>query len=91
MADRGAIRRAVAQHGGIDRPIDRIGDEDDLYSLGMTSHAAVGVMLAVEDELGLEMPDELLVRATFRSIAAIDEAIDRAAGLARGPGDGAGT
>ncbi|MFI7442692.1 acyl carrier protein [Nonomuraea indica] len=47
----------------------------DLWELGMESLAMVGVMVAVEDEFGVEFPDELLTRETFRSLAAITDAV----------------
>ncbi|MFG3438808.1 acyl carrier protein [Nonomuraea sp. NPDC047897] len=47
----------------------------DLWELGMESLAMVGVMVAVEDEFGVEFPDALLTRETFRSLAAITDAV----------------
>ena len=45
---------------------------------GMTSHASVNVMLALEDEFDVEFPDEMLKRSVFESIAAIAAALARA-------------
>jgi acyl carrier protein len=52
--------------------IDR---DADLYRAGMTSHASVNVMLALEDTFDVEFPDAMLRKSTFESIAAIDEAL----------------
>lgn len=62
------IRTVLDQHGHLTRPAGEVGDSDDLYQAGLTSHATVNVMLALEDELDLEFPDALLTRATFTSI-----------------------
>ena len=43
---------------------------------GMTSHASVNVMLALEGEFDIEFPDHMLKRSVFESIAAMRAAID---------------
>ena len=48
----------------------------DLYRAGLTSHASVNVMLALEDAFDIEFPDALLKKSTFESIAAIADALD---------------
>ena len=50
-------------------------DDADLYAAGMTSHASVNVMLALEDAFDLEFPDRMLKRSVFESINAIHDAI----------------
>ena len=47
-----------------------------MVSAGLTSHASVNLMLALEDEFDIEFPERLLRRQTFESVAAIAEAID---------------
>jgi acyl carrier protein len=49
--------------------------DSDLYAAGMTSHASVNVMLALEGEFEIEFPDHMLKRSVFESIAAINAAI----------------
>ena len=44
------IRTILAEYGHLPVEMDKIRDEDDLYQVGMTSHASVNVMLALEDE-----------------------------------------
>ena len=46
-----AIRSILAEYGHLPVAVDKIRDEDDLYQVGMTSHASVNVMLALEDEI----------------------------------------
>jgi acyl carrier protein len=46
-------------------------DDADLYRVGLTSHASVNVMLALEDEFGVEVPDTMLRKATFQTIASM--------------------
>ena len=50
--------------------------QTDLYQAGMSSHASVNLMLALEDAFDLEFPERLLRRQTFESIAAIREAVE---------------
>jgi acyl carrier protein len=50
-------------------------DHADLYQAGMTSHASVNVMLALEDTFEIEFPDVMLTRSVFESIASIAAAL----------------
>ena len=47
----------------------------DLFSAGMSSHASVSVMLALEDRFDLEFPDQMLTRNVFASIGAMAAAV----------------
>ena len=51
--------------------VDALGDATDLFANGLSSAAAVNLMLALEQAFGIEFPDELLRRRTFASIDAI--------------------
>ena len=70
------IRAVLVEHGRLTRPIDTLTDEADLYQAGMTSHASVNVMLALEGRLGIEFPDRMLRRSVFESVASIKAAIE---------------
>ena len=69
------IRDAVstALNGKVD--VEALGDTDDLFDAGMTSHQTVQVMLALEDEFDIEFPDDRLNRATFASIGSMASAL----------------
>lgn len=74
--DRAArIRRILKEHGRLSGDVDLLSNEHDLYQAGMTSHASVNVMLALEGEFEVEFPDHMLKRNVFNSIAAIGSAI----------------
>ncbi|MGN8050181.1 acyl carrier protein [Curtobacterium sp. 22159] len=73
-----AVRRALADHGRLTVDAMDVASIADLYALGLTSHATVNVMLAVEDALDVEFPDAALHRSTFATI----ESIAAAAGAA---------
>jgi len=70
----------LAEHGHLPVEVDKLRDEDDLYQAGMTSHASVNVMLALEDEFDIEFPEPMLRKSTFESVAAIRIAISELAG-----------
>jgi len=70
-----AIRNVLAEHAQLPVDLANIRDEDDLYQVGMTSHASVNVMLALEDEFDVEFPEEMLRKSTFGSVAAIRTAL----------------
>ncbi len=69
------IREVLELHGRLPVPVESLQDTDDLFDHGLTSHASVNVMLALEDAYDFEFPDELLVKSTFESIAAIRGAL----------------
>ncbi|MGB8633891.1 MAG: acyl carrier protein [Rhodanobacteraceae bacterium] len=75
MSHAAQIREILKNHGRLSKDVDQLGVEDDLYQAGMTSHASVNVMLALEGEFDIEFPDEMLTRSVFESIGAIDAAI----------------
>ncbi len=69
------IRAILAEHVHLAVDVATLGDDDDLFQAGLTSHASVSLMLALEEEFDLEFPDELLRRDSFESIAAITRSI----------------
>ena len=71
-----AIRRILAEHGRLSSDAAGLDNDADLYRAGMTSHASVNVMLALEGEFDVEFPDHMLKRGVFGSIASIRAAVD---------------
>jgi acyl carrier protein len=69
------IRQVLAVHGRLPFDAASLADDDNLYSVGMTSHASVNVMLALEEEFDVEFPDEMLTREAFDSISSIAESL----------------
>lgn len=70
------IRKIVAEHARLAVDVDTLADDADLYQAGMTSHASVNLMLALEDAFDVEFPDSMLKRSVFESIDAIASALD---------------
>jgi acyl carrier protein len=69
------IRRVLDTHARLAVSADALAVDADLYEAGMTSHASVNVMLALEDAFDVEFPDRLLKRSVFESIASISAAL----------------
>lgn len=65
------IRAILKEHGRLAVDVATLADDADLYQAGMTSHASVNVMLALEDHFDVEFPDRMLTRSVFESIASI--------------------
>lgn len=70
------VRRVLDAHAKLTTPAGTLAEDADLYAAGMTSHASVNVMLAVEDAFDIEFPDALLTKSTFCSISAITSAVE---------------
>ncbi len=71
------VRQVLAQQPRLSQDALTLDDTADLYQAGMTSHASVNVMLALEAEFDVEFPDHMLTRAVFASISAITAAVAR--------------
>jgi acyl carrier protein len=70
------IRTVLAEHARLPVDVATLGDDDDLFQAGMTSHASVNVMLALEDAFDTEFPEAMLRKATFSSVAALRSALE---------------
>jgi len=70
------IRQVIQEHGRLPCEVEALPGDADLYEAGMTSHASVNVMLALEDHFDIEFPDRMLKRSVFESINAIAAALD---------------
>jgi phosphopantetheinyl transferase (holo-ACP synthase)/acyl carrier protein len=70
-----AIRRVIGDHARLAVDPAALADDADLYEAGMTSHASVNVMLALEDAFDVEFPDRMLKRDVFESVERIAAAV----------------
>ena len=74
------IRAILREHVRLSVDVDTLDADSDLYRAGMTSHASVNLMLALEDKYGVEFPERMLRRRTFETISAIRGAIQELTG-----------
>ena len=74
------IRGILKEHGRLSKDAASIAEQADLYQAGLTSHASVNVMLALEGEFDIEFPDHMLKRSVFESVASIRAAISTLTG-----------
>jgi acyl carrier protein len=65
------IRTVLAEHAKLAVDANSIDETTDLFAAGMTSHASVNVMLALEDAFDIEFSEKMLKKSTFESIGAI--------------------
>lgn len=70
------VRGIIRDHGRLPVDVDSLADDADLYQAGMTSHASVNLMLALENAFDVEFPDAMLKRSSFESVAAITAALN---------------
>ena len=74
------IRGIVREHGRLSVDIDQLDDQASLYQAGLTSHASVNLMLALEDHFQIEFPERMLRRRTFENVASIKAAVEELRG-----------
>jgi acyl carrier protein len=70
------IRHIIVQYARLIGNPEELADGANLYQAGMTSHAGINVMVALESEFDFEFPHRMLKPSTFRSIESIREAIE---------------
>lgn len=69
------IRAVLRDHGRLKQDVALLDPGADLYQSGLTSHASVNVMLALESAFDVEFPDHMLKRSVFGSIESIRRAL----------------
>ena len=63
-----ALRRILCESARLNVPVNSLADDADLYAAGLSSLATVHMMLEMEDEFEVEIPDHMLTRRLFSSI-----------------------
>ena len=71
------VRKILGEHGRLTSNAGTLSEEADLYREGLTSHATVNLMLALEARFDIEFPDAMLKHGVFRSIAGIRDAVEK--------------
>jgi acyl carrier protein len=72
---RARVRNLLKEARCLQADTESLADDADLYAAGLSSHATVNLMLALEEAFDIEFPDRLLRRQTFSSVDAIAEAL----------------
>jgi acyl carrier protein len=74
------IREVLREHGRLSVDESCLADDSSLYEAGLTSHASVTLMLALEDRFDVEFPERMLRRGSFATIAAIHSGLSELLG-----------
>jgi acyl carrier protein len=69
------IRNILQLHGNLATDATALEPDVSLHQAGLTSHATVNLMLALEEHFGVEFPERMLRRRVFDSIATIEAAL----------------
>ncbi|MFI6522281.1 acyl carrier protein [Spirillospora sp. NPDC050679] len=69
------VRTLVRRTGALPGGLDGMPADADLWSAGLDSQGMIRIMVAIEDEFAVELPDVLLTRRTFRSLDSISAAV----------------
>lgn len=73
------VRSVLKQHAKLTVDAATLADNDDLYAVGLSSFSTVQLMLALEEEFNIEIPDKMLNRRSFESVAAITTVVETVA------------
>jgi acyl carrier protein len=69
-----SIRGLIAENSGVVL-VDSISDTDDLFAAGLQSLDCVRILVAVEDEFDIELPNEIIERKLFCTVQNLSEAV----------------
>ena len=69
------LRQILSRHGRLAQAAASLPENADLFAAGLDSLAVVNVMLAIEDEFDIEIPDSYLNRTTFSSLRSLSAMI----------------
>ncbi len=79
MAIQQQIQEMIAENSGLEAA--DVADADaDLFAAGLSSLDCVRVLLAIEDELDLELPSEKIDREMFSTVNKLTAAVTEALG-----------
>ncbi|GLY02723.1 MULTISPECIES: acyl carrier protein [Actinoplanes] len=78
---RDELRQVLDEYALLTVSAASLDPHDNLYEKGMTSHASVNVMLALEERFDIEFPDYMLTRAAFATIADIERSVAELLGV----------
>ena len=70
------IREILAQNGRLAVPVASLAADADLFAAGLDSLAIVNVLMSLEERFEIELPDEMLQRRSFASIATIEAVVN---------------
>jgi acyl carrier protein len=70
------IRALLKQHARLRVSVEQLPEDANLFEAGLDSLAMVNLMLAIEDNFGVELPDAMLSRDTFSTVASLRRAIE---------------
>jgi acyl carrier protein len=69
-----SIRTLIAENSGIELTA-AIANDDDLFAHGLQSLDCVRILVAVEDEFEIELPNEKIERSIFASVVNLTAAV----------------
>jgi acyl carrier protein len=69
------IRGILRDHARLQGDAFTLEDDANLFDAGMSSHATVSVLIALEETFAVEFPDAMLTRSVFESVANLRAAI----------------
>ncbi len=61
----------------LDIPITQVGNDDDLFELGMNSITSIKIVVEMEQEFDFEFEDEKLTMETMRTINSLYEYLNQ--------------
>lgn len=69
-----STRTLISENSGIEL-VDAISNDEDLFAHGLQSLDCVRILVAVEDEFEIELPNEKIERAIFATVDNLTAAI----------------
>lgn len=71
------IRHLLRRHARLRVSVEFLDDEASLFAAGLDQAATISLMLAIEDEFGINLPDSLALQTTFASVSSLRRTVER--------------
>jgi acyl carrier protein len=69
-----SVRTLIAENSGVEL-LDSISNTDDLFAAGLQSLDCVRILVAVEDEFDIELPNDIIERKLFCTVENLSQAV----------------
>jgi acyl carrier protein len=72
-----SVRALISENSGIE-VTDAISNTDDLFEAGLQSLDCVRILIAIEDDFEIELPNDIIERKLFSTVENLSAAISEA-------------
>jgi acyl carrier protein len=70
------IRHLLSKHARLRVSVEFLADDANLFAAGLDQAATINLMLAIEDEFGIRLPESLPLQTAFASVSSLRRTVE---------------